>query len=113
MIYSLIVSLILTIIIELSTSLILGIRSKNDVKATILVNCFTNPFVVLIANLLLIYENKIVYNVLVNLMEVLVIFVEFKLYEELLKDYKKSPFLLSLINNVISYSMGFIINRFI
>ena len=46
-------------------------------------------------------------------MEVMVVFIEYKLYKEFLQDYKKSPFLLSLVNNAFSYGMGFIINKFI
>lgn len=113
MIYSLIISLFLTIILELSSSLILGIKSKNDILVCILVNTFTNPLVVFIANLVIIYGNQTLYNIVITILEISVVFVEFKLYKDCLKEYKKSPFVLSLINNVFSYSMGFIVNRFI
>ena len=46
MIKSLILSLILTIILELLISYMLGIRNKKDFKVVILVNIYTNPFVV-------------------------------------------------------------------
>ena len=113
MIYSLIISLFLTIILELFSSLILGIRSKNDILVCILVNTFTNPLVVFIANLIIIYGNPTLYNIVITLLEISVVFVEFKLYKDCLKEYKKSPFVLSLINNVFSYSMGLIINKFL
>ena len=108
MIYSSIISLSLTIIIELIVSIILGIRSNNDIKVAILVNICTNPVVVYIANILFLYGNKIIYNVVVTIMEILVIIVEYILYKKYLKDYKKSAFVLSLINNIISYSFGLI-----
>lgn len=113
MIYSLIISLSLTIILELFTSLIQGLRSKNDILVCILVNTFTNPVVVFISNLIILYGNKTLYNIVITILEISVVFVEYKLYKDCLKNYKKSPFVLSLINNVFSYSMGFILNRFI
>ena len=63
MLESLIISLFLTIVIELSISLILGIRKKEDIYIVILVNICTNPIVVTIANyLILIGINKLIYN---------------------------------------------------
>ena len=112
MIYSLIVSLVLTLILELTMSLILGIRSNDDIKVVILVNTLTNPIVVFIANILSIYGNFYLYQVIVNIMEILVVFIEYRLYKKYLDDYKKSPFVLSLLNNVFSYGMGLIINLF-
>ena len=50
MIRSLIVSLALTLIIELTVSIIFGIRKKDDIKVVILANVFTNPIVVYISN---------------------------------------------------------------
>lgn len=114
MLISLIISLFLTIIIELSISLILGIRKKNDIYIVILVNICTNPVVVCIANFLMIIgSNRLIYNIIVIIMEIVVIFVEYIMYKKYLKDYKKSPFLLSLINNSTSYLTGVIINFFL
>ena len=113
MIYSLIISLTLTIILELSMALILGIRGKNDIIVVILVNVCTNPVLVFIANLLVIYGNIFLYNIIVNIMEIMVVFIEYKILKDCLHDYKKSLLLLSAICNIFSYSMGFILNRFI
>ena len=90
-------------------SLILGIRSKNDIIVCILVNICTNPVVVFIANLLYLCGNQTVYNIVTILMEITVVFVEYMLYKKFLIDYKKSPFILSLINNVFSYSIGLLL----
>ena len=82
MIISLIISLVLTIVIELSISLILGIREKNDIYVVILVNICTNPIVVYIANyLVLIGSSKLVYNVIVTIMEIVVVFIEYIMYK--------------------------------
>lgn len=106
MVDSLIISLFLTIVIELSTSFLLGVRSKRDILVCILVNTCTNPAVVYIANLLILYSNQTIYNIIVTIMEISVIFIEFILYKKCLQDYKKSPFVLSLINNSISWTIG-------
>ena len=51
MIESLAISLILTLIIELTISYIIGIRKKNDIEIIVLVNILTNPIVVFISNI--------------------------------------------------------------
>lgn len=110
MILSLLISLFLTIIIELTVSFIIGIRNKDDIKVVILVNICTNPIVVYIANCLMLFTNDFIYNIGVAILEILVVMVEFVLYKKYLKFDKVSPFAISLINNVISFSIGVIIN---
>lgn len=110
MILSLLISLFLTIIIELTVSFIIGIRDKDDMKVVILVNICTNPIVVYIANCLMLFTNDFIYNIGVAILEILVVMVEFVLYKKYLKFDKVSPFAISLINNVISFSIGVIIN---
>ncbi len=110
MILSLLISLFLTIIIELTVSFIIGIRNKDDIKVVILVNICTNPIVVYIANCLMLFTNDFIYNIGVAILEMLVVMVEFVLYKKYLKFDKVSPFAISLINNVISFSIGVIIN---
>ena len=110
MILSLLISLFLTIMIELIASFIIGIRDKDDIKVVILVNICTNPIVVYIANCLMLFTNDFIYNIGVAILEILVVMVEFVLYKKYLKFDKVSPFAISLINNVISFSIGVIIN---
>ena len=70
MLKSLTISLFLTIVIELTASLVLGIRNKEDIYVVILVNICTNPIVVFIANcLILIGSNKLIYNIIVIIMK--------------------------------------------
>lgn len=109
MIESLIISLILTIIIELGVSILLGIRKKDDIYIVILVNICTNPVVVYIANCIMLFNNDILYNVIVGVMEIIVVIVEYILYKKYLEHYKKSPFMLSLINNAVSFGIGLIL----
>ena len=59
MILSLIISLLLTILIELSISTFLGIKTRNDIRIVILVNICTNPIVVYIANILKLLNYKL------------------------------------------------------
>ena len=113
MILSLLISLFLTIIIELTVSFIIGIRDKDDIKVVILVNICTNPIVVYIANCLMLFTNHFIYNIGVAILEILVVIVEFRLYKQYLKFDKLSPFVISLMNNVVSFLIGIIINYYI
>ena len=113
MIISLIISLILTIIIESMVSFIIGIRDKEDLKIVLWVNILTNPIVVYIANCLKLLNNNVVYNIVVVIMEILVIIVESIVYKKYLDYKKKSPLLISSLNNIISFSLGIIICKII
>ena len=113
MIISLIVSLLLTIIIEISISFIIGIREKEDLKVVFWTNVLTNTVVVYIANCVKLLNNNVIYNIIVFIMEVLVIIVEFSIYKKFLDYKKKSPLLISSINNIISFSLGIIISKII
>ena len=107
---SLIISLLLTLIIETFTSVFLGIREKRDIGIVIIANIITNPIVVYISNCLNIFTSKSVFYVGVLILEVLAIIVEFWIFKKYLKYNKKSPFIISLINNFVSYNLGNIIN---
>ena len=111
MIYSLVISLFLTILIELCLSLILGVRAKNDLLVIILVNICTNPIVVYIANIIKLINNNILFLITIVTLEIIVVFVEFGLYNKFLYNYKKSKFILSFINNISSYMIGIIISN--
>lgn len=113
MILSLIISLLLTIIIEISISFIIGIRDDEDLKVVFWVNVLTNPIVVYIANWLKVLNNIVIYNIIVFIMEVVVIIVEFIVYKKYLDYKEKSPLLISSINNIVSFSLGIIISKVI
>ena len=113
MIKSLIISLFLTLIIELTVSFIIGIRDKTDLAVVFWTNVITNPIVVYIANCLLLLRNDLIYNIVIFIMEVIVVIVEFLIYKKLLSYKKKSPFFISCINNVVSFFIGMIISMII
>ncbi len=110
MLKNLIVSLISTIIIELAISLIIGVRKRNDIITIITVNILTNPIVVFIANIIYTLENALLYWIIVIAMEIIVVFIEGKIYNKILKFEKISGLKLSFINNVVSFGTGLIIS---
>lgn len=110
MVRSLIVSLALTLIIELTVSIILGIRKKDDIKVVILANVFTNPIVVYISNCVLYFRFYYIYFLVVAILEIFALVAEFIIYKKYLSFNKISALNISLINNVISFGTGVIIS---
>lgn len=106
MILSLIISLCLTIVIELIISFILGIRNTEDIKVVIWTNVLTNPIVVYLAGCIKLLNNNLIYNIIVIIMEIIVVIVEFIIYKRYLKFKEKPPLLISSINNIISFLIG-------
>lgn len=88
MILSLIISLSLTIIIELITSIILGIKEKDDIEIVICANICTNPVVVYIANCVRLLNIDILFNIVIVILEVSAVIVEFVIFKKCLK-FKK------------------------
>ena len=109
MIKSLIYSLFLTIVIELTTSILQGVRTKKDIAIIILTNSITNPIVVYIANVMMIFGSTWMYWILVIIMEISVVFIEGAIYSKTLDYDKKSGYKLSLINNFISFTIGLLV----
>lgn len=70
MIESLIISLVLTITIEVTLSLLIGLRGENNINTVIWINCVTNPVVVGITNLrYILLHNLIVRNIILVILE--------------------------------------------
>lgn len=113
MIKSLIISLILTLIIELAVSIILGIKDRYDIQVIICANICTNPVVVYVANCIMLLNNQMIYSIAVGVLEIMAIIIEFLIYRKYLKFNEKSPLLISMINNIVSFSLGLIITKFI
>ena len=109
-IISLIVSLTETIFFEVLISRIMGIKDSRDIKIIILANLITNPCVVYIANALFLAGNFQILNVAVIIMEILVVIVEGLIFKKYLKFDKISPLKISLINNILSFTIGNIMN---
>lgn len=110
MIKSLIISLTLTLIIELTILIVLGLREKNDIKVVVLANVFTNPIVVYISNCVLYFRLFNIYFIVVAILEIFALVAEFWIYKKHLKYNKISPFKLSLIANCCSFGIGLFIS---
>lgn len=110
MIESLIKSLTATLLIESTAAVLLGVRRKADIKVVICANVITNPVVVYIANIVLMFHLPALYYFAVAVLEVTAVTVEFILYKKFLRPDKVSPFILSLVSNVISFTLGIILN---
>lgn len=108
MIKSLILSLILTIALEILISYMLGIRNKKDFKAVILVNIYTNPIVVFLSNIVQLMNNALVYYCSVFILEIGAIVIEALLYEKYLK-YAINPIRLSIYSNIFSFCTGIVL----
>ncbi len=110
MIQSLFKSLLFTLTIELLISIVLGIRKKEDIKVIICANVCTNPVIVYITNCIMLLNNMVLYFAIVIFLEIIVVIVEYIIYKKCLRFDKISPFIISLVNNVISFGIGIIIN---
>lgn len=102
--------LVLTIIIELSVSLILGVRKRLDIINIILVQILTNPLVVSISLFINNFYGYKNYRIAIAILEVLAVITEGYIYKKTLNYKKINPFLLSLILNGLSYTLGLVIN---
>lgn len=104
--------LLLTIIIETSFAFLFKYR-RNDLLVVVLVNIMTNPML----NALLICINIRISlqarNIALLILEILAFIVEGFIYKKYLIRKNLNPFVLSFVLNVISYSIGEVINRFI
>ena len=104
--------LILTVIVECSAALIIGIRNRFDLINVALVNLLTNPAVVVSTFLTGFFLGTKARIVSVIIAECFAVVIEALIYRKTLEFKKINPFLLSLILNGISYGTGLIINLF-
>ena len=109
--FILIKCLLLTIIIELSLALILGVRDKKDIINVILVNIITNPIVVMSQILLYLNFGYTIEVIGIVVLEILVVPIEGLIYKKVLNYKKINPFILSLILNASSLIIGGFINN--
>lgn len=102
------VSLLLTLIFEEIFALTWGLRGKRELGLVALVNCLTNPPVVLLYYTATGFWHWNVVLVTVVL-EVAAVLVEWLCYRSFSEQVKK-PFLFALLANSFSYGIGCIIN---
>lgn len=111
MLESLVICLLLTLVIELTVSILLGIRQKNDILLVICANTCTNPVVVFLSNCAALPGNIIIYIFAVAILEILALFSEYIIYRKGLIFDDISPMAVSFINNATSFGVGIIITH--
>ena len=108
MLAALAISLILTLLFEEGFALAWGLRGKRELGLVALVNCLTNPPVVL-----LYYTASGLWRwnaVLTALaLEAAAVIVEWRCYR-MYSEQVKRPFLFALLINLFSYGVGCVIN---
>lgn len=103
------ISLGLTLLLELPVAYAWGLRSRHDITVAVLVNILTNPAVVLLY-LLITARTGWPWPVVQLPLEALAIKVEAACYRACGEDIR-SPALLALCANAFSYTVGLALNR--
>jgi len=106
-IQTLVVSLVLTIALEVGFFLLTGKRDKKDMLLVVLVNVLTNPIVVLLYMLASLYTDWNLIWVLIPL-EIFAIWVEGYCYNKYGRGFKR-PYIFSAAANMFSYWIGVLI----
>ena len=102
-------SLALTLIIELGFFLIVGKRNIKDLLLVALVNVITNPVVVLLYWLVVLYTDLNT-TIVKILLEFFAILTEGYYYKRYGQGFKR-PFLFSLAANMASFTFGVLLQR--
>lgn len=110
---SLAVSLLLTLILEVGFALLWSmrrreLRTKRELTLVVLVNCLTNPVVVLLTNTALAHWHWGALW-LIPILELCAILVEWLCYRACSEALRR-PFWFSLCANLFSVLMGFVLN---
>lgn len=102
------VSLLLTLLFEEGFALAWGLRGKRELGLAALVNCLTNPPVVLLYHTAtgLWQWNKVLVTIV---LEAAAVLIEWQCYRAYSEQVKK-PFLFALLINLFSYGAGCVIN---
>ena len=106
------ISLSITIIIEVGLSFILKYR-KRDLLNVLLVNILTNPLLNSIIVAINYYYGIKARNISLIILEVIVVLVEGFIYKKYLNKRNINGYVLSLILNISSYGLGLLINKII
>ena len=106
------ISLLCTLIIELSFAFIFKYRGK-DLLNVFLVNILTNPLLNSIIVAVNLYYGLIARNITLYVLEIIVVFVEGYIYHKYLYRRRINGYILSLILNFLSYVIGLLVNKII
>ena len=104
--------LLLTALIECAVAFLLRLRRPHDLLTVALVNALTNPPLVCISFVVQFFCGHGLYCATVLLLELAAFLTEALFYRSLLGS-KPNPFLLSLILNAASWSLGVLLNSFV
>ena len=104
-------ALVETIIIECGFAFALGVKLKEQ-PIVLLANVATNPFLNALMTLCYIFLPFTFYYPLLAVLEIAVVFVEGFIYKKA-KVGRMNTYLIALILNVLSFSIGMIINYII
>lgn len=108
---SLALSLLLTIALEIGFFLLLGKRNKKDLLLVTLVNVLTNPVVVLLYWIAVLYTDLNTVIIMIPL-EIFAILTEGYYYKKHGHDFKH-PYIFSICANMFSYWIGVLIQLYI
>ncbi len=111
LVWTLLISLGLTIVLELAFALIFKVRRTYDLILVIVVNIITNPAVVLL-NYLLLRHTDIPQLLIVLILEAAAVLVEGIYYKRYAEKVRR-PFLFSLGANTFSYFIGLILTKIV
>jgi len=108
-VWTLLISLGLTLVLELAFALIFKVHRAYDLILVIVVNVITNPAVVLM-NYLLLRHTVIPQLLIVLVLETAAVLIEGFYYKRYAEKISR-PFLFSLGANAFSYIIGFILSK--
>ena len=111
MISELVVSLTLTLVLELIVARILGIKDKYDILTVVFANICTNPALVYICIFAELFVSLTTVYAIAGVLEIFAVVVEYLIYRRIFKYKKISPFLVSLLCNVFSFTTGILLER--
>lgn len=109
MVGSLVISLLLTVVLETILALLINVRDKEDLSEIFWINCFTNPIIVYFTNITLLYTNDLISHCILVILEIINVFVEGYLLKNHLKKTKINPYIFSLYLNGFSFVIGIIL----
>ena len=115
LLFSLLLSLVITLATELSLALLLKVRSGKDLLVIALVNLLTNPIVNYCAYwMLYLFGLRSIYTILVIiLLEAAAVLTEFLIYRQLLLYERIGKLKLSLLLNGASFLAGLAVSGII
>ena len=107
MLSNIIISLALSLLIELTISIVLGIRGKDLLRITF-INVLTNvPLNIIVLLLYKVFSFNIVFYLIVPILEILVFLIEGTYFKKLNKSII-SPYKLAFLLNIFSYGYSFV-----